>query len=103
MFGFEKLDVWQKAVEYAGTIYHVTRTFPTEERLGSRTNYADPPFPFLQTSPRHHPDRLQRILVVSWKLPTDRCWGHCRNSRSPQKQQFLGALVYERSMAMQNS
>jgi four helix bundle protein len=34
MFGFEKLDVWQKAVEYAGTIYQVTRSFPNEERFG---------------------------------------------------------------------
>jgi four helix bundle protein len=34
MFGFERLEVWHKAVEYAGTIYHVTRTFPEEERFG---------------------------------------------------------------------
>ena len=34
MFGFERLQVWQKAVEYAGTIYDVTRTFPEEERFG---------------------------------------------------------------------
>jgi hypothetical protein len=33
MFGFEKLDVWQKAVDYADTIYIVTRAFPNEERL----------------------------------------------------------------------
>jgi 23S rRNA-intervening sequence protein len=34
MFGFERLEVWQKAVEYAGTIYDVTRAFPEEERFG---------------------------------------------------------------------
>lgn len=34
MFGFEKLDVWHKAVEYAGTIYQVTWSFPDEERFG---------------------------------------------------------------------
>jgi four helix bundle protein len=34
MFGFEKLDVWQKAVEYACTAYEITKTFPTEERFG---------------------------------------------------------------------
>ena len=34
MFGFEKLDVWQKAVDYADTIYIVTRAFPNEERFG---------------------------------------------------------------------
>jgi len=35
MFGFERLEVWQKAVEYAGTIYDVIMTFPKEERFGS--------------------------------------------------------------------
>jgi four helix bundle protein len=34
MFGFEKLEVWHRAVEYAGTIYDITRTFPEEERFG---------------------------------------------------------------------
>lgn len=34
MFKFEKLDVWQKAVEYAELIYEVTRTFPVEEKFG---------------------------------------------------------------------
>jgi four helix bundle protein len=34
MFGFEKLDVWQKAIDYAGTIYQVTRGFPNDERFG---------------------------------------------------------------------
>jgi len=30
MFGFEKLDVWQKAVEYGDTIYEITELFPAE-------------------------------------------------------------------------
>jgi len=34
MFGFEKLDVWQKAIEYADFIYDVTRRFPDDERYG---------------------------------------------------------------------
>lgn len=34
MFGFEKLDVWQKAVEYADRVYKITKTFPAEERFG---------------------------------------------------------------------
>jgi four helix bundle protein len=34
MFGFERLEVWQKAVEYACTIYDVTRTFPKDELFG---------------------------------------------------------------------
>ena len=34
MFGFEKLDVWNKAVEYADLIYRVTQSFPADERFG---------------------------------------------------------------------
>jgi four helix bundle protein len=34
MFGFEKLDVWQKAIEFADVIYSVTRRFPSDERFG---------------------------------------------------------------------
>lgn len=34
MFGFENLEVWQKAVEFADCVYVVTRSFPSEERFG---------------------------------------------------------------------
>ncbi len=34
MFKFEKLAVWQKAVEFADTIYTHTATFPNDERFG---------------------------------------------------------------------
>ena len=34
MFGFEKLDVWQKAVRFADSVYHATQRFPAEERFG---------------------------------------------------------------------
>jgi four helix bundle protein len=34
MFNFEKLDVWQKAVDFADLIYRSTRSFPAEERFG---------------------------------------------------------------------
>ncbi len=34
MFRFEKLDVWQIAVEYADLIYKLTKNFPPEERFG---------------------------------------------------------------------
>src|SRR5881394_3631077 len=37
MFNFEKLDVWQKAIEFAELIYTDTRSFPTEERFGLTT------------------------------------------------------------------
>lgn len=34
MFNFEKLEVWEKAIELADTIYRLTQTFPREEAFG---------------------------------------------------------------------
>ncbi len=34
MFNFEKLDVWQKAIDFADLVYNSTRNFPSEERFG---------------------------------------------------------------------
>ncbi len=34
MFNFEKLDVWQRAIDFADLIYNHTRRFPSEERFG---------------------------------------------------------------------
>lgn len=33
-FNFEKLEVWQKSIDFADLIYSVTRSFPQEERFG---------------------------------------------------------------------
>ena len=33
MFNFEKLDVWQKAIEFADLVYNHTRHFPSDERF----------------------------------------------------------------------
>lgn len=34
MFGFEKLEVWQKAIAFADSVYSSTRGFPVDERFG---------------------------------------------------------------------
>ena len=34
MFGFEKLDVWQKSVDVADEVYRLTREFPDYEKFG---------------------------------------------------------------------
>jgi four helix bundle protein len=34
MFNFEKLDVWQKAIDFADLVYKHTRDFPADERFG---------------------------------------------------------------------
>lgn len=33
-FRFEKLVVWQKAIEFAGVVYDASRFFPIDERFG---------------------------------------------------------------------
>ena len=34
MFNFEKLDVWQKAIDFADLVYTISRGFPADERFG---------------------------------------------------------------------
>jgi four helix bundle protein len=34
MFKFEKLDVWQKAIDFTGLVYLETKPFPSDERFG---------------------------------------------------------------------
>ena len=34
MFSFERLDVWQKSIDFADLIYKMTRAFPDDERFG---------------------------------------------------------------------
>ena len=34
MFNFEKLEIWQKAIDFAGDISVATNTFPSDERFG---------------------------------------------------------------------
>jgi four helix bundle protein len=34
MFNFEKLETWQKAIDFADLVYSITRAFPDIERFG---------------------------------------------------------------------
>jgi four helix bundle protein len=34
MFNFEKLETWQKSLEFADLVYSATDTFPIDERFG---------------------------------------------------------------------
>ena len=34
MFNLEKLEVWQKAIDFADFVYAVTKSFPDDERFG---------------------------------------------------------------------
>lgn len=34
MFPFEKLETWQKAIDFADSVYRLTKKFPDDERFG---------------------------------------------------------------------
>ena len=34
MFNFEKLGVWQKAIDFADAVYRITKAYPNDERFG---------------------------------------------------------------------
>ncbi len=34
MFNFEKLETWQRAIDFANEVYRITRAFPNDERFG---------------------------------------------------------------------
>ncbi|MBC8128259.1 MAG: four helix bundle protein [Gloeobacteraceae cyanobacterium ES-bin-144] len=34
MFGFERIEVWRRAIEFADIVYATTRQFPSDERFG---------------------------------------------------------------------
>ena len=34
MFNFEKLETWQRAIDFADLVYKLTRGFPADERFG---------------------------------------------------------------------
>ena len=34
MFGFERLETWQKSIDFADFVYRISRTFPNDERFG---------------------------------------------------------------------
>jgi four helix bundle protein len=37
MFNFEKLDVWQEAIDFADLVYELTGALPADERFGLTT------------------------------------------------------------------
>jgi hypothetical protein len=44
MFNFEKLDVWQEAIQFADLVYELTADFPDEERFDRRIRCGVQPF-----------------------------------------------------------
>jgi four helix bundle protein len=95
MFGFEKLEVWQKAVEYAGTIYQVTRSFPDEERFGLtnqlRRSAVSVSSNIAEGSSRSSAADFSRFLEIAYGSLLE----SVSELKVAQNQQFLGSGVYE--------
>lgn len=69
MFNFEKLDVWQKAIQFADSVYNLTRGFPDEERFGltsqMRRAAVSISSNIVEGSSRHSRDDYVRFLEIA--------------------------------------
>ena len=69
MFNFEKLEVWKKAIDFAGFVYTTTRTFPDVERFGLtnpvRQAAVSISSNIAEGTSRHSPDDDARVLEIA--------------------------------------
>ena len=69
MFNFEKLDVWQKAIQFADLVYGFTKTFPDDERFGltsqMRRSAVSISSNIAEGSSRHSRDDYARFLEIA--------------------------------------
>jgi four helix bundle protein len=95
MFGFERLEVWQKAVEYAVTIYDVTRTFPNEERFGLtsqlRRSSVSVSSNIAEGSSRSSRTDFNRFIEIAYGSLLE----SVSELKIAQKQRFIGAADFE--------
>ena len=97
MFGFERLEVWHKAVDYAGTIYSVTRTFPEEERFGLtsqlRRSSVSISSNIAEGSSRSSRVDFNRFIEIAYGSLLE----SVSELRIAQKQKFVSDSVFERT------
>src|SRR5260370_35972718 len=69
MFNFEKLEVWQKAIQFADLVYRLTKTFPDDERFGltsqMRRAAVSISSNIAEGTSRHSRDDYARFLEIS--------------------------------------
>ena len=68
-FDFEKLEVWQKAVDFSAEVYEVSKIFPKEEIFGMtmqlRRSAASIALNIAEGSGRHHKPEFVRFLRIA--------------------------------------
>lgn len=69
MFNFEKLTVWQKAIDFADAVYRITRGFPEDERFGltsqMRRAVVSISSNIAEGTSRHSPEDYARFLEIA--------------------------------------
>jgi four helix bundle protein len=96
VFGFEKLDVWQKAVEYADKVYEITRNFPAEERFGLTSQMRQAAV----SVSANIAEGSSRSSIVDFKRFIEIAYGSLLETVSElkvaQRQRFVNAQDYEK-------
>ena len=97
MFKFEKLDVWQKAVDYADLIYQVTQAFPSEERFGLtsqlRRSAVSVSSNIAEGSSRSSDNDLARFIEISYGSLLE----SVSELQIAKRQRFLHSGTFERA------
>jgi len=69
MFNFEKLETWQKAIQFADLVYRLTKSFPDDERFGltsqMRRAAVSISSNIAEGSARHSPDDYARFVEIA--------------------------------------
>lgn len=89
MFNSEKLEGWQKAIDFADLVYPDTRACPSDERFGLTTQCGGPPFLFHPISRWAHPVTLKPILPGLLKPLPARSLRVSSKHLSPNAKDFL--------------
>jgi four helix bundle protein len=97
MFGFERLEVWHKALEYACTIYDVTSTFPEDERFGLtnqlRRSAVSISSNIAEGSSRSSRVDFNRFIEIAYGSLSE----SVSELRIAQKQKFISDTAFERT------
>src|SRR5207302_10906723 len=95
MFNFEKLDVWQEAIQFADLVYELTGDFPGEERFGL-TNQMRRAAVSISSNIAEGSSRASRTDFARFiEIATGSLFEVVSQTRVAVDQQFLSQSAYE--------
>jgi len=99
MFNFEKLEVWQEAIDFADFVHGVTRAFPNDERFGL-TNQMRRAAVSISSNVAEGSSRSSRPDFARFvELATGSLFEVVSQATVARRQAFLSAVDYERLYA----